>query len=68
MCSVLYPPDYDGVSSRPEDYVDASFEEELNLWLKKANLSETPSYFIQKHWTSPLSDATFDQLTTDLDV
>ena len=52
----------------PEDYVDASFEKALNLWLTKANLSEAPSDFIQKHWTSPLSDTTFDQLITDLDV
>ena len=52
----------------PEDYVDASFEKALNLWLTKANLSEAPSDFIQKHWTSPLSAATFDQLITDLDV
>ena len=36
--------------------------------MTKANLSEAPSDFIQKHWTSPLSDATFDQLITDLDV
>ena len=52
----------------PENYVDASFEKALNLWLTKANLSEAPSDFIQKYWTSPLSDATFDQLITDLDV
>ena len=52
----------------PEDYVDASFEKALNLWLTKANLSEAPSDFIQNHWTSPLSDTTFDQLITDLDV
>ena len=52
----------------PEDYVDALFEKALNLWLTKANLSEALSDFIQKHWTSPLSDATFDQLITDLDV
>ena len=52
----------------PEDYVDASFEKALNLWLTKANLSEAPSDFIQKHWTSPLSDTTFDQLITDLNV
>ena len=52
----------------PEDFVDASFEKALNLWLTKANLSEAPSDFMQKHWTSPLSDATFDQLITDLDV
>ena len=51
-----------------EDYVDASFERALNLWLTKANLSEAPSEFIQIHWTFPLSDATFDQLITDLDV
>ena len=30
--------------------------------------SDLPSGFIQKHWTSPLSDTTFDQLITDLDV
>ena len=52
----------------PEDYVDSSFEKALNLWLTKANLSEAPSDFIQKHWTTPLSDATFDQLITDPDV
>ena len=52
----------------PEDYVDASFEKALNLWLTKANLSEAPSDFIQKHWTSPLSDTIFDQLITDLDL
>ena len=52
----------------PEDYIDASFEKAINLWLTKANLSEAPSDFIQKHWTFPLSDATFDQLITDLDV
>ena len=52
----------------PEDYVDASFEKTIKLWLTKANLSEAPPDFIQKHWTSPLSDATFDQLITDLDV
>ena len=52
----------------PEDYVDASFEKALNLWLTKANLSEAPSDFIQKLWTSPLSDTTFDQLITDLDA
>ena len=52
----------------PEAYVDASFEKALNLWLTKANLSEAQSDFIQKHWTSPLSDTTFDQLITDLDV
>ena len=52
----------------PEDYVDASFEKALNLWLTKAKLSEAPSDFIQKHWTSSLSDTTFDQLITDLDV
>ena len=51
-----------------EDYVDASFEKALDLWLTKANLSEAPSDFIQNHWTSPLSDTTFDQLITDLDV
>ena len=38
------------------------------MWLTKANLSEAPSDFIQNHWTSPLSDTTFDQLITDLDV
>ena len=38
------------------------------MWLTKANLSEAPSDFIQKHWTSPLSDTTFDQLITHLDV
>ena len=38
------------------------------MWLTKANLSEAPSDFIQKHWTSPWSDTTFDQLITDLDV
>ena len=52
----------------PGDYVDASFEKALNLWLTKANLSEAPSDFVQKHWTSPLSDTTFDKLITDLDV
>ena len=52
----------------PEDYLDASFEKALNLWLTKANLSEAPSDFIQKHWRSPLGNATFDQLITDLDV
>ena len=52
----------------PEDYVDASFEKALDLWLKRANLTEAPSDSIQKHWTSPLSDATFDQLITDLDA
>ena len=51
-----------------EIYVDASFEKPLNLWLTRANLSEALSGFIQKHWTSPLSDATFDQLITDLDA
>ena len=52
----------------PEDYVDASFEKALNLWLTKANLSEAPSDVIEKHWTSPLSDGTFDQLITNLDM
>ena len=52
----------------PEDYVDALFEKALNLWLTKANLSEAPSDFIQKHWTSPFSATHFDQLNTDLDV
>ena len=52
----------------PDDYVDASFEKTLNLWLTKANLSEAPPDFLQKHWTSPVSDATFDQLITDVDV
>ena len=52
----------------PEDYVDASFEKALNLWLTKANLSEAPSDFIQNHWTSPLCEATFDQLITEVDV
>ena len=52
----------------PEDYVDASFEKALDLWLARANLTEAPSDSIQKHWTSPLSDATFDQLITDLDA
>ena len=52
----------------PEDYVDSSFEKALNLWLTKANLSEAPSDVIQKHWTSLLSNAIFDQLITDLDV
>ena len=52
----------------PEDHVDSSFEKALNLWLTKANLSEAPSDFIQKHWTSPMSDATFDQLIADLDA
>ena len=52
-------------SNFPEDYVDASFEKALNLWLTKANLSEAPPDFIQKHWTSPLSDATFDLLITE---
>ena len=52
----------------PEDYVDASFEKALDLWLARANLTEAPSDSIQKHWTSPLSDATFDQLNTDLDA
>ena len=51
-----------------EDYVDALFEMAFNLWLTKANLSEAPWDFIRKHWTSPLSDAIFDQLITDLDV
>ena len=40
----------------------------LTLCLKKANLSEATSDLIQKHWTSPLSDATFDQFITDLDM
>ena len=52
----------------PEDYVDASFEKALDLWLARANLTEAPSDSIRKHWTSPLSDATFDQLITDLDA
>ena len=52
----------------PEDHVDASFEKALDLWLTKANLPEAPSDFIQKRWTSPLSDTTFDQLITDLDM
>ena len=52
----------------PEDYVDASFEKALDLWLARANLTEAPSDSIQKRWTSPLSDATFDQLNTDLDA
>ena len=52
----------------PEDYVDASFEKALDLWLARANLTEAPSDSIQKHWTSPLSDATFYQLITDLDA
>ena len=52
----------------PEDYVDASFEKALDLWLTRANLTEAPSGSIQKHWSSPLSDATFDQLITDLDA
>ena len=52
----------------PEDYVDASFDKAPNLWLPKANLTELPSDFNQKHWTTPLSDATFDQLKTDLDA
>ena len=51
----------------PEDNVDASFEKALNLWLTKADLSEALSDFIQNHWTSPMSDATFDQRMTDLD-
>ena len=38
----------------------------MNLWLTRANLLEAPSDFIQKHLTSPLSDATFDQLLADL--
>ena len=50
----------------PENYVDASFEKALTLWLTRANLSEAPSCFIQKHWTYLLSNATFDQLITDL--
>ena len=52
----------------PENYVDASFEKALSLWLGKSNLSEAPSDFIQKHWTSPLADVIFDQLITDLDA
>ena len=52
----------------PEDYVDASFEKALDLWLTRANLTEAPSDSIQKHWTSPLSDAIFDQFITDLDA
>ena len=52
----------------PENYVDASFEKALSLWLGKSNLSEAPSDFIQKHWTSPLADVMFDQLITDLDA
>ena len=52
----------------PENYVDASFEKALNLWLEKSNLSEAPSDFIQKHWTAPLSHVSFDQLITDLDA
>ena len=52
----------------PEDYVDASFEKALDLWLARANLTEAPSDSIQKHWTSPLSDATFDHFITDLDA
>ena len=51
-----------------EDYVDASFEKALNLWLTRANLSESLSDFIQKQWTSPMSHATFDQLIEDLDA
>ena len=43
-------------------------EKKKHLWLTKANLSKAPSEYIQKHWTSALSDATFDQLITDLDV
>ena len=35
----------------PEDYVDASFEKAINLWLTTANLSEAPPDFSQKHWT-----------------
>ena len=52
----------------PQDYVYASFEKALSLWLIKADQSEGPSVFIQKHWSSPFSDATFDQLITDLDA
>ena len=52
----------------PEDYVDASFERALILWLTSANLSEAPSDLIQKYLTSPLSDATFDQHMADLDA
>ena len=52
----------------PEDYVDASFEKAPNLWLTSANLTEAPSDLIQKHWTSPLNDATFDQLITDINT
>ena len=32
-----------------EDYVDASFEKALDLWLTRANLTEAPSDSIQKH-------------------
>ena len=38
------------------DYVDASFEKVLTLWLTRTNLSGAPFDFIQKHWTSHLSD------------
>ena len=31
----------------PEDYVDASFEKALDLWLARANLTEAPSDSIQ---------------------
>ena len=59
MCSVVYP---------TGKHVDASFEKALNLWLTRTNLSKAPSDFIQKHWTSLFSDATFEQLITDLDA
>ena len=45
--------------SCPKDYVDASFEKALNLWLTTTNLTEAPSDFIQNHWTSPLTEFTF---------
>ena len=60
----MYPPVY----PPHQDYVDASFEKALDLWLARAKLTEAPSDSIQKHWTSPLSDATFEQLITDLDA
>ena len=51
-----------------EDYVDVSFQKALKLWLTRTNLSEALSNFIQEQGLSPLSDATFDQLITDLDA
>ena len=38
------------------------------MWLTRANISEALSDFVQNHWTSPLSDATFEQLITGLDA